>query len=58
MKRRSDYTDDVRVYEPLEEDDAFTREYVVHGDEYATGDVHVNTGESHGSPLRLWLSPH
>ncbi len=26
------YTDGFRAYEPLDEDDAFTREYVVHGD--------------------------
>ena len=53
------YTDGFRAYEPLEEDDAFAREYVVHGDgEYADGDVHVNTCESHGSLLRPWLSPH
>jgi len=38
---------------------AFTREYVVHGDgEYADGDVHVNTCESHRSLVRYWPSPH
>ena len=53
------YTDGFRAYEPLEKDDAFEREYVVHGDgEYADDDVHVNTCESHGSLLRPWLSPH
>ena len=26
------YTDGFRAYEPLDEDDAFSREYVVHGD--------------------------
>jgi transposase-like protein len=53
------YTDGFRAYDPLEEDDEFHREYVVHGDgEYATGEVHVNTCESHGSLLRPWLSPH
>jgi len=53
------YTDGFRAYEPLEEDDAFTREYVVHGDgEYVDGDVHVNTCESHASLARRWLSPH
>jgi len=42
------YTDGFRAYDPLDEDDAFTREYVVHGDgEYVDGDVHVNTCESH-----------
>jgi len=41
------YTDGFRAYEPLDVDDAFDREYVVHGDiEYADGDVYVNTCES------------
>ena len=53
------YTDGFRAYEPLDEDDAFTRDYVVHGDgEYVDGDVHVNTCESHASLARRWLSPH
>jgi transposase len=53
------YTDGFRAYEPLEEDDAVTREYVVHGDgEYVDGAVHVNTCESHASLARRWLSPH
>ncbi|WP_135807389.1 IS1595 family transposase [Halorussus marinus] len=53
------YTDGFRAYEPLDEDDAFNREYVVHGDgEYVDGDAHVNTCESHGSLARSWLSPH
>ena len=53
------YTDGFRAYDPLEDDDEFHREYVVHGDgEYADGDVHVNTCESHASLLRRWLSPH
>jgi len=53
------YTDGFRAYEPLEDDEEFEREYVVHGDgEYADGDVHVNTCESHGSLARPWLSPH
>ncbi|ELZ86033.1 ISH4-type transposase [Haloferax elongans ATCC BAA-1513] len=53
------YTDGFRAYNPLEDDDEFTREYVVHGDgEYADGDVHVNTCESHASLVRRWLSPH
>ena len=48
------YTDGFRAYEPLEEDDAFTREYVVHGDgEYVDEDVHVNTCKSHiGASLK------
>jgi len=42
------YTGGFRAYDPLEEDDAFTRKYVVHGDgEYADGDIHANTCESH-----------
>ena len=53
------YTDGFRAYEPLKKDAAFDREYVVHGEgEYADGDIHVNTCESHGSLLRPWLSPH
>ncbi len=44
------YTDGFRAYDPLDWDDAFTREYVVHGDgEYVDGDVYVNTCESQGS---------
>jgi len=53
------YTDGFRAYEPLEADDAFDREYVVHGDgEYADEEVHVNTCESHASQVRRWLSTH
>jgi transposase-like protein len=53
------YTDGFRAYEPLEDDDEFQREFVVHGDgEYADDETHVNTCESHGSLLRPWLSPH
>jgi transposase-like protein len=53
------YTDGFRAYEPLDGDDAFDREYVVHGDgEYADEEVHVNTCESHASLTRRWLSPH
>ncbi len=53
------YTDGFRAYEPLNEDDAVTREYAVHGNgECVGGDVHVNTCESHGSLVRPWLSPH
>lgn len=47
------YTDCFRTYDPLEEDDEFGREYVVHGDgEYADGQVHINTCESHASLTR------
>jgi len=36
------YTYGFRAYESLKEDDAFTREYVVHGGgEYVDVDVHV-----------------
>ena len=53
------FTDGFRAYEPLEDDDAFDREYVVHNDgEYADDEVHVNTCESHASLTRRWLSPH
>ena len=53
------YTDGFRAYEPLDEDDAFDREYVVYGDgEYADEEVHVNTCESHASLTRRWLSSH
>jgi len=35
------YTDGFQAYESLDEADAFTREYAVHGDgEYVDGDVH------------------
>jgi len=44
------YTDGFRAYEPLEDDDAFDREYVVHGDsEYTDDEVRVNSYESHAS---------
>ena len=53
------YTDGLRAYDPLNEDDVFTSECVVHGDgEYVDGDVHVNTCGSHASLARQWLSPH
>jgi transposase-like protein len=42
------YTDGFRACDPLEEDDPFNGEYVVHGDgEYTDEEVHVNTYESH-----------
>jgi transposase len=53
------YTDGFRAYEPLDGDDAFDRQYVVHSEaEYADGDVHVNTCESHASLARRWFSSH
>ena len=53
------YTDGFRAYDPLDDDERFHRESVIHSDEeYVDGAVHVNTCESHGSLLRPWLSPH
>jgi len=53
------YTDGFRAYDPLEEDENYQREAVIHGDgEYVDGDAHVNTCESHASLVRRWLSPH
>ena len=46
------YTDGFRAYEPLEEDDAFTRKYVVHGEVEYVEDVHLNTYESNASLAR------
>ena len=44
------YTDGFRAYDPLEDEDSFTREYVIYGDgEYANGEVHINDCESHAS---------
>jgi hypothetical protein len=45
----------IRAYEPFDDDDEFTREFVVHGDgKYAANEVHINIYESHGSLLRPW----
>ncbi|GAA0514081.1 Transposase and inactivated derivatives [Halorubrum aquaticum] len=53
------YTDGFRAYDPLDDDENFHREAVIHGDgEYVDGDAHVNTCESHASLARRWLSPH
>jgi len=53
------YTDGFRAYKPLEEDDAFTREYVIHGDgKYADGDIHVNTCRSHRGVSKDKLTPY
>ena len=47
------YTDGFRAYDPLEEDENYQRESVIHGDgEYVDGDAHVNTCESHASLVR------
>lgn len=41
---QSVYTDRFPTYDPLEEDDQFHREYVVHSNsEYADDEVHINT---------------
>ena len=53
------YTDGFRVYDPLDENEDYHRESVIHGDgEYVDGDAHVNSCESHASLARRWLSPH
>ncbi|WP_251328517.1 IS1595 family transposase [Haloplanus pelagicus] len=53
------YTDGFRAYDPLEDDENFQREAVIHSDgEYVDDDAHVNTCESHASLARRWLSPH
>ncbi|OAQ54135.1 hypothetical protein HTG_00980 [Natrinema mahii] len=53
------YTDGFRTYDPLQDDENYQREAVIHGEgEYVDGDAHVNTCESHASLVRRWLSPH
>ncbi len=53
------YTDGFRAYDPLEKDEKYQREAVIHSEgEYVDGNVHVNTCESHASLARRWLSPH
>lgn len=53
------YTDGFRTNDPLEKDEKYQREAVIHGKgEYVDGDVHVNTCESHAPLARQWLSPH
>ena len=53
------YTDGFRAYDPLEEDENYERNAVIHREgEYVDGDAHVNTCESHASLVRRWLSPH
>jgi transposase len=52
------YIDGFRAYDPLEEDDTFDREYVVHGDE----DIHVNAAKAKrrgrgGGSRRIRASP-
>lgn len=47
------YTDSFQAYDPLDKDDVFDWEYVVHSDgEYIDRDVHVDTCESHASLTR------
>jgi len=44
------YIEGFRAYDPLNDDDTFDRQYVVHSDgEYADEEVHINIYESHGS---------
>jgi transposase-like protein len=53
------YTDGFRAYDPLEDDENYQREPVIHSEgEYVDGDVHVNTCESRASLVRRGLSPH
>ncbi|SEP02449.1 Transposase and inactivated derivatives [Halogranum amylolyticum] len=53
------YIDGFRAYDPLEKDETYRREAVIHGeDEYVDGDAHVNPCESYASLSRRWLSPH
>jgi transposase-like protein len=53
------YTDGFRAYDPLEDDQKYQREAVIHSEgEYVDEDAHVNTCESHASLVRRWLSPH
>lgn len=41
------YTDGFRAYDPLEADERYERDAVIHGEgEYVDGDAHVNTCES------------
>lgn len=44
------YTNGFRAYVPLDDNERFHRESVIHADnEYVDGKTHVNTCESHGS---------
>ena len=44
------YTDGFRAYYPLNDDESFHGEAVIHGDgEYVDGDAYANTCESHAS---------
>jgi hypothetical protein len=48
--KRQVYTDGLRAYNPLTEDEQFDGEYVAHGDgEYAEDIIHMKTCESHMS---------
>ena len=52
------YMNGFRAYDPLDDDERFHRESVTHANnEYVDGEIHVNACESHGSPVRPWLSP-
>jgi transposase-like protein len=49
------YTDGFHAYDPLEDDEAFSRKYVVHADgEYADGEVLVTGYKNHASHQRRW----
>ena len=53
------YTNGFRAYNPLNDDENFHRESVVHDDcKYVNGDAHVNTGKSNRRASDAWLSPH
>ena len=53
------YIDGFRAYDPLEDDEIYQREAVIHSDgKYVDGTAHVNTCESRASLVRRWLSPH
>ena len=49
--------DGFRAYVPLDDDERFHCEAVIHANnEYIDGEVRMNTCESHGSLVRPWLS--
>ncbi len=52
------YTDGFRAYDPLEKDDAFDCEYVVHGEENTLMETFTSTPARARLLARSWLSPH
>ena len=47
------YTNGFRAYDPLEDDEQYQCEAVIHNEgEYVDGEAHVNTCESHASLVR------